>query len=253
MRSRQEVETVRALVAEGLSYSEVSRRTDISRATIRGWATGTQRLQLPRHPDGCSECRSPPHDFANLPSREYTYLLGQYLGDGCISRYQRSTFLRIACCDAYPDVMDETAAAVGAIVPTSKVGRTQAVGCTHVRSYSRQWPCLFPQHGPGRKHERPIVLTDWQIEHCERHPEMLLRGLIHSDGCRGINRIISKAGKTYEYPRYSFNNESDDILLIFGAACERVGVRYTWCRNNALAVSRQEDVARLDTFIGPKT
>ena len=26
----------------------------------------------------------------------------------------------------------------------------------------KHWPCLFPQHGPGRKHERPIVLEDWQ-------------------------------------------------------------------------------------------
>jgi hypothetical protein len=22
----------------------------------------------------------------------------------------------------------------------------------------------FPQHGPGRKHERPIVLEPWQLE-----------------------------------------------------------------------------------------
>lgn len=171
MRSHQEVETVHALLDEGLNYSEISRRTGISRATIRGWHTGTQRLQQPHHPDGCAACNSPEHDFANLPSREYAYLLGQYLGDGCISKYQRRTCLRVACCDDYPDVMNETAAAVAAIVPTSKVGRTQAVGCTHVRSYSRQWPCLLPQHGPGRKHERPIVLTDWQIEHCERRPD----------------------------------------------------------------------------------
>ena len=26
----------------------------------------------------------------------------------------------------------------------------------------QHWPCLFPQHGPGRKHERPIVLEHWQ-------------------------------------------------------------------------------------------
>lgn len=46
------------------------------------------------------------------------------------------------------------------------------------------WPCLFPQHGPGRKHERPIVLEHWQREIVEQHPGPFLRGLFHSDGCR---------------------------------------------------------------------
>jgi hypothetical protein len=44
--------------------------------------------------------------------------------------------------------------------------------------------CLFPQHGPGRKHERPIVLAGWQQSITRRHPKQLIRGLIDSDGCR---------------------------------------------------------------------
>lgn len=27
---------------------------------------------------------------------------------------------------------------------------------------SKHWPCLFPQHGPGRKHHRRIALEPWQ-------------------------------------------------------------------------------------------
>lgn len=253
MRSQSEYETVLRLVSQGLNHSEISRRTGISRSTIRAWRNGTQRSGHRHFTHGCEACNSPAHDFAALPGPQYAYLLGQYLGDGCISSYKRWTFLRIACCDDYPDVMAETAAAVAAIVPTSKVGRTPAAGCTYIRSYSRQWPCLFPQHGPGRKHERPIVLTAWQTEHCERHPEMLLRGLVHSDGARCSNRVRSPAGKEYVYPRYFFNNESADILRIFCAACDLVGVRYTWCRDNQIAVSRRADVAVLDSFIGPKT
>ena len=37
-----------------------------------------------------------------------------------------------------------------------------APGCVNVQSNWQHWPCLIPQHGPGRKHERPIVLEDWQ-------------------------------------------------------------------------------------------
>ncbi|MFI9836970.1 helix-turn-helix domain-containing protein [Nonomuraea sp. NPDC051941] len=50
-------------------------------------------------------------------------------------------------------------------------------------------PHLFPQHGPGKKHERPIVLEPWQREIVSAHPGRFVRGLIHSDGWRGTNRV----------------------------------------------------------------
>ena len=48
-------------------------------------------------------------------------------------------------------------------------------------------PCLFPQHGPGRKHERPIGLAGWQQEIVAAYPWDFLRGLLHSDGARVNN------------------------------------------------------------------
>jgi hypothetical protein len=44
---------------------------------------------------------------------------------------------------------------------SNKVGRTRKTNerCLEVYSFSKHWPCLFPQHGPGRKHERKIQLT----------------------------------------------------------------------------------------------
>ena len=50
----------------------------------------------------------------------------------------------------------------------------------------------FPQHGPGRKHLRSIVLADWQLELTHAHPGSLVRGLIDSDGCR----VVTVAMKT---------------------------------------------------------
>jgi hypothetical protein len=56
-------------------------------------------------------------------------------------------------------------------------------GC--ISDHSRGvWPCLFPQHGPGKKHTRPIFIAEWQQKLAERWHEQLLRGLIQSDGCR---------------------------------------------------------------------
>ena len=85
----------------------------------------------------------------------------------------------------------------------NKVGRVMCTGCVSVNAYSQHWPCLFPQHAPGPKHLRPIVLEQWQARiGLELHPRMLLRGLIHSDGYRGMNRI---KGGAYTYPRYMFS------------------------------------------------
>jgi hypothetical protein len=71
-------------------------------------------------------------------------------------------------------------------------------------SYKR-WPLVLPQHGPGRKHHRPIVLADWPRAIVDRHPRPFLRGLINSDGCRTNNRFKTTlpSGRVaeYAYPR----------------------------------------------------
>ncbi len=110
---------------------------------------------------------------------------------------------------------------------------------------------MFPQHGPGPKHKRQIELADWQAAIAAEHPDLLLRGLIHSDGWRGSNRVTVR-GRTYTYPRYQFTNVSEDILGIFARACDLCGV--TWRRMNwqTISVARRDDVARLDRVIGLK-
>lgn len=68
-----------------------------------------------------------------------------------------------------------------------RVFYVQAPGTVVVQAHWKHWPCLFPQHGPGRKHEREIRLAARQREIVERHPEAFLRGLFHSDGSRTNN------------------------------------------------------------------
>lgn len=73
-------------------------------------------------------------------------------------------FLTIACADAWPGLMDECEAAIIAVMPHNSVNRVQKPGMHEVKAYSKHWHCLFPQHGPGRKHERAIILERWQQE-----------------------------------------------------------------------------------------
>jgi hypothetical protein len=78
------------------------------------------------------------------------------------------------------------------------------------------------------------------------HAEGLLRGPIHSDGCRFMN-----TGTNWRHPRYSFTNVSADIRQIFCDACEVPGVHWTTAPRT-IYVSRTRDVVRLDEFILPK-
>jgi hypothetical protein len=181
----------------------------------------------------------------------YAYLLGQYLGDGHLVTDARVPALRIACAAAYPSIMDEVEAAMRGTLAKS-VCRVAQPGCFHIKSYSKHWPCLFPQHGPGMKHQRSIELAGWQQQIVDAHPRALLRGLIHSDGCRSVNRVRTR-GRWYEYPRYLFANESPDILRICGDALDRIGADWRYNRPNSVSVAKRESVALLDRFIGPKS
>ncbi len=248
------VEAAVAMHDRGVNVMQIAKALGVSRDAVRGWvanpAERRDRLALSASHDqnNCSL-------LSSAPTAEYAYLLGQYLGDGCLSEMgPRGVFrLRIATCDDYPVIRQRTVDAVAAVMPNNKVGITPSIGCSEVGSYSKHWPCLFPQHGPGRKHEREIALEDWQQDIVESYPREFLTGLIHSDGCRALNKIKKKNGTVYEYPRYFFSNVSDDILGIFTNTCDQLGVAWKQNRWNSISIARSEDVAYLDTFIGPKT
>lgn len=255
MRSLDQVGAVLELHSRGESVAAIARETGIPPATVRDWVSGRVPRAAHHSRASCSTCNGPQHDLLELPPA-YAYLLGLYLGDGCISAHARGVYkLRIFLDLHYPGIIDQCENAMIEVIRGVKASRlarrgnfAPERGYSHVEVYlySKSWPCLIPQHGPGRKHERDIVLTDWQYELVRRNPEHLLRGMIHSDGCRFVN-----TGRAWRYPRYSFSNRSDDIRAIFTQACDLVGVAYTHAPYTVY-VSRRADVDRLDEFIGPK-
>ena len=40
--------------------------------------------------------------------------------------------------------------------------RATKTGASKSALYSKHWPCLFPQHGPGKKHTGRFALEPWQ-------------------------------------------------------------------------------------------
>ena len=240
------VDHVLTLSAFGLSDAAVARSTGVSRHTVRQWRRG----QTPSPPVPCWRCGN-----GTCPDpAAYVYLLGVYLGDGTISKapgHKGVWKLRVSQDERYIDLIAECLGAMEAVLP-NVAGAQQREGCLELHSHSKHWPCLFPQHGPGRKHERLIDLEPWQHELVAEYPKELLRGLIHSDGSRGINRVVVRE-KAYEYSRYQFTNASDDIRRIFTDTCDMLGVHWTQMNERNVAISRRADVEFLDTFIGPKS
>jgi hypothetical protein len=188
----------------------------------------------------------------------YSRLLGLYLGDGHLAAHPRTWRLVISCDAAYPEIIEACRQTVQLTGLPRRV-RAQAdpaTRCVRVVADSQQWPEAFPQHGPGRKHNRRIELEDWQREVVDRFPREFLRGLLHSDGCRTVNCFKTTASgrvAEYAYPRWFFSNRSADIRGLFCEYCERLGVRWTQSNPRNISVSHRRSVALLDSFVPAKS
>jgi hypothetical protein len=253
MHPQGTVDTALLLSAIGISDKETALICGVSVVAIRHWRTGRRRAShgVARRGATCPRCDGRPMDEA-----AYAYLLGLYLGDGSITRGRRDVYaLWLACCDDWPGLLAAARRAMSDVMPSSRVCGVKYQGCTLLKSYSKHWPCLFPQHGPGRKHLRKIQLEQWQEVIIRKYPGEFARGLFHSDGWRGVNRVrrrLADGDHWYEYPRYLFSNESGDILRLCGEVLDLLGVAWRFSRRNVISVARREAVARLDEFVGPK-
>jgi hypothetical protein len=209
------------LADAGFNDCDIARRTGIARTTIRDWRRPRYTRREPPTPGTlCPRCwrSSTPMSFS---TSDYAELLGLYLGDGYIVRMPRTFRLRIYLDSRYRCVVEGSKALLRRCFPSNMVGSVLAHDgrMTILNVYSSHLPCLFPQHGPGKKHERAIVLEPWQQQTVDEAPWRFLRGCIWSDGCSYINRT-----GPYEYLSYEFSNRSSQILDLFERACDNVGI-----------------------------
>ncbi|WP_432050624.1 transcriptional regulator [Verrucosispora sp. NA02020] len=240
---------VRDLLAQGHNIRSAARALSLPYTTVWHWCVDRSEPTMVSSADRCFRCR-PDQDGPAAPA-SYAYLLGLYLGDGHLVTTDRVPVLRIYCADAWPDLIEACDTAMRAVL-ANKVQRVKKQGCVAIQSTGNHWPCLLPQHGPGKKHQRPIVLTSWQWEILNEHAGHFVRGLFHSDGTRCANRVTVR-GRTYVYPRYMFVNESADIMGLCQWALDLLGVAWRMNRRNSLSVARREAVAVLDRHVGPKS
>jgi hypothetical protein len=189
----------------------------------------------------------------------YAYLFGIYLGDGYISKASTSPVLEIALDAKYPKVVGECVAAIWDVarIRARTCLRSSDLGTSvRVTAGGQIWALAFPQHGPGKKHRRTIELADWQQSIVGAFPRQFLRGLVHSDGARTMNRFqaqLADGPREYSYSRYFFTNLSPEIRGFFCASCDRLDIRWTQSSHKNIPVADRRSVAMLDSFIGPKS
>ncbi|MGP4056877.1 helix-turn-helix domain-containing protein [Mycobacterium sp. 4D054] len=123
-RSKEQFDAVQLLIAMGKNDCEIARQTGIPRKTVWQWrrrpGTGL-RLRAGNAPCGVE------HDFTGLPAGPYAYLLGMYLGDGCISRGAKTYRLRITCDKRYLGIIHRCCASIDGQVQGRGVRRRRVI------------------------------------------------------------------------------------------------------------------------------
>jgi len=105
-RSARDRSTVRDLLARGLPDREVSAISGVPPVTVGRWRRSWPAIEIRWRP---------------AHEQSYAYLLGLYLGDGCVLVSKRGQVLLRICLDAgYPAVIDDAWTAMQLSVPHAR-------------------------------------------------------------------------------------------------------------------------------------
>src|SRR5580704_4896412 len=139
-----------ALIEQGFTLRSISMSTSVSRSTLRDWRDHPEKQHRRAV---CPRC-DPVHRGLPEPTREYTYLLGLYLGDGYISpigdRSKGVWMLRIMCADAWPGLQEECKNSLRAVRPGKKYPRSNAMDAPTYSPGRSTGPVCSPSMVPAR-------------------------------------------------------------------------------------------------------
>lgn len=215
---------------------QIARELDVDHSTVIYWVnnnfTSGKRNTVKLRLEIINECKQ--------YAAQYVYILGCYLGDGCINKLQRTQKLRIFSGSAHPTIIDDQIHALKILFKDNKVSSIKRPNYNMytITVHNKYLDEYFPQHGPGKKHNRNILLTDWQTELVEEHTDCFIKGLIDTDGClfNTSNRIKEDGSKT-DLPSYQFTNKSMDIINLYTSSLDRLGIHYTKVHKKSGAVN----------------
>lgn len=187
-------------------------------------------------------------DLVAKNPKEYSYLFGLYLGDGCVSYVKGKYYEMIIYQDSkYTNLINKHKESIENLFGKEPRIRTRGnctliiVGGSHVRF-------LFPKFGVGMKHLNsvtlPKILTD-NIDYLN-----LVKGLFQADG----SYYFDKSNKKYFY---NFTNKSVDIIEIFKTCLDELSINYTIFKRKdsiyTLSIRKKSEIDKVVKLIGTKT
>lgn len=284
MRTLEEYKSILELREQGYNYSAIARKTKIPRETVRDCVktyenvekllsdyndpTRSMRMyKTNKNRDTINSMKNPLDGKDELFRERYAYLLGIFLGDGCLSKDKKNVYrIRVSCDAKYTGIIQKIQSTIEHILPNNKVGlvihemNKGIPSCIDVCCYSKDWVLLFPFYKPGRKHTYKIQLEEWQERIIKDYPKEFWLGLFHSDGSRYIStqKPCKKHSNIYSHTCYNFTQKSKDIMNLFIWCSGLLGLE-TKARMRSdgscyvVSIYKQKYVAFLDTFAGAKT
>lgn len=252
--TKEQIEEVLRLFEDGKSKMEISRMTGINRRTLTDWISP----KYIRKTDNPRNSYQPITDFNEYLDTEekrkaYAFILGVYLCDGhiCTSKLLRAPALRLTNDIKYIKNTQEWIDNISVLLPENSINKHRHSKCNAnlITVYSRKLVDLFPQHGPGKKHQRKLELAEWQRTIINKYPSEFLRACFQSDGCI----YTLKNGGRY----YSFSNMSEDIMDWFLSALSSIGINKQKTRSVKskifiVQISKKSDVEILQSIIAYK-
>jgi hypothetical protein len=256
-KSVESYESAMKLYSMGSSIKEISEKLEINRSTISNWVRGatgksfTEKVKFTSRLIDTYDSIEFMQNLNPLISDElrfnvYSYLLGLYLGDGCIYKYPRTKRFNITLDAKYYELnayVSKTFELLFGKIPKNIYRKHSK--CVDIYYSNCNLGLLFPQDGKGRKHDRMIALSEWQRKIVNF--KFLLIGLFHSDGC------FYKRPK-YNKNYYSFVNKSKDIIDLFSECLNLHHIHHGIVeqKNGVFTINVYRDADKLKELIGTK-
>jgi len=256
------------------SMNDIAKEFDLSLSTIRYWSKkydltsqyksfkqqDFKNFNLKKSP--CigllgDESHLDYHNWNESQEKSYSYVLGFYLGDGCLQhdkkKKTRSYTLFISNQANFHKMNQQISKSLEVLFQKKvvRIYKRKNSNCLNIKLTAVNLNLLFP-HGEGKKHERKIVLEDWQLNLIEKFPKEFIKGMLESDGCRFQARKICST-----YYVYKFDNKSCDLHEILQRIAKILNLHFTFTSSKGNKIHttsfyKKEDVLFLDSFIGVK-
>jgi len=265
-KTHEEYLNVLKLKSEGVTISEIARITNLTRSCVNNWihrgSPSNMHVMMNGHPTRLPTTIDPieamniispiiddTHKYSN-----YSFILGLFLGDGCIYQAPRTIQLSVVLDKKYEEMNNNIVEIMSSffgkrpLIHDLSVQRRQKriANAIVLKFNSINLGIIFPYLGGGRKDTRSIKLQEWQLPIINWVE--LLKGLMMSDGC--YHYRASRNSYHYE-----FSNKSRDIIDIAATALNKLGIHHSISFIGSIyriKIDRVHDVTKLHSMIGDK-